>query len=201
MSKPRVRTPAVPLPAWYDLTSKDPVGFAYLRDSLTDGDLLEFRIGRGADAQGTGLLVTGRSSRVTRRGVWVDGVLLGCTDNGWRSWFTNHGDAESPDMSGLFHMCAEAPCRAKSSGASTAQVHITEFRVLSTKQAESLGYASEGLKALATELDGSSLEEPAAATPVGGAIPATDATDSADETAALRDVGAGTSPGRRRLGP
>ena len=144
--------------------------------------------------------MTGRSSRVTRRGVWIDGVLLGCTDNGWRRWFTNHGDAESPDMSGLFHMCAEAPCRAKSSGASTAQVHISEFRVLTTKQAESLGYASEGLKALATELDGASLEEPAAATPAAGASPATDATDSADETAALKDVGAGASPGAPKAG-
>ena len=72
---PKKGARAVPLPAWYDLTTEDPVGFAYLRDSLTDGDLLEFRIGRGADAQGTGLLVTGRSSRVTRRGVWIDGVL------------------------------------------------------------------------------------------------------------------------------
>ena len=57
--KPRFRT--VPMPAWYDLHSKDEAGLEYVKNSLTDGDLIEFKIGRGADEQGVGLFVAGKA--------------------------------------------------------------------------------------------------------------------------------------------
>ena len=54
-SKLRIRTRAVPFPAWCDLSSKDRVGHEYLSSSISDGDLIEFKFGRELDgsAQGT----------------------------------------------------------------------------------------------------------------------------------------------------
>ena len=83
----------------------------YLSSAISSGDLIEFQVGL---EQGTGLFVVGKATRPTRRGVWIDGVLLGASDASWRQWFDIHGDLSAPDAIGLFHVCTAVPCKVTS---------------------------------------------------------------------------------------
>ena len=76
-SRSRVRPRATALPAWYDLSEKDSGGQLFLRECLQDGDLIQFKIGRGSEEQGTGLFAAGRASRFTRRGCGSTAFSLG----------------------------------------------------------------------------------------------------------------------------
>ena len=96
-------------------------------------------------------------SRATIRGVWVGGVLLGCSDRAWCQWYAGHSKADALDLGGLFHFCTSRPCRGRSSESEKAQVHVAKFRPLTSRQARTLKWAQEGLDTLEAEVKGAPL--------------------------------------------
>ena len=74
----RAKSPS--MPAFYDIGDGDEAAAEYVRTCLVTDELVEFVTD---PEQGSGLLLVGTVSRATKRGVWVDGVLLGCSDRAW----------------------------------------------------------------------------------------------------------------------
>ena len=143
----------VGLPGWFDTMRPDDSPAAFLRESLTPGQLVEGDLG----ADGRILFVAGQKSRATRLGYWVDGVLLGGTSRSWVEWYAGHRPAE--EGGGLFHFCLSLPCVASARRANLAIVHVPRFRPLTIEQARALAYAKGGLQAYEAALDGTPVDD------------------------------------------
>ena len=82
--------------------------------------------------QGQAFMASGGEGSATKSGVWLPGAHVAASDKDLDAWMDNLEVSDSGLL--LYHFCAKAKCRAKSSDHDVAS-HITSFRLMPPLQA------------------------------------------------------------------